>query len=81
MVTLLLFLIACLLFLIYWHLTKDARLEARHQKYLAKQKAEEEYIQALQANLNEKRLQSLNQDLDSQIRQYQKTYKSWSWRR
>jgi len=85
----LLIVIAVLLWLIYRHLTKDERLAAKAEKTYRKEQAkkayaEKEWIEAMQiseaANSNNEEYRKEAQ-LNEQIKQYQKTYKTWKWRK
>ena len=85
----LLIVIAVLLWLIYRHLTKDERLAAKAEKAYRKEQAkkahaEKEWIEEMQiseaakANNEEYHKEA---ELNRQINQYQKTYKTWKWRK
>lgn len=81
MLIFLLTVIAILLLLIYRHLTKKERQEAKFHKYLAKQEAERNRAFEIKEEAEQKKVEALNESLDSQISKYHKTYKTWNWRK
>lgn len=96
MLNFLLIVIAVLLWLIYRHLTKDERLAAKAEKAYRKEQAAYRNEQAKKAHAEKEWLEEmqLNEtaranneeyhkeaELNKQINQYQKTYKTWKWRK
>jgi ABC-type nickel/cobalt efflux system permease component RcnA len=89
MLNFLLIVITLLLWLIYRYLTKEERLAKKAEKAYRKEQArqvhaEKEWLEEMQiseatkANNEEYHKEA---ELNKQIHQYQKTYKTWKWRK
>ena len=78
MIIFLLLVITFLLLLIYRHLTKKDREEAKLKKYLAKlEREQQDRYKSTQSSEHSKNTEMPEEDLDAQIKKYDKVRKSW----